>query len=181
MNCRQFQNQLHEYLDRSLPDSAMAEAQTHLAGCLVCREAVREEQKFAQVMSTGLRQNAEALTLRPEIRSRIIAAARRKPTPPALLESILNWWTRFPVAASASAALFIGGVVLMTSHFIGAQRHSAETAQIHDHFLPPTVSIQLSSRVPTYKFHREGNAVIDVLADETVIASVTLYPPAPRK
>jgi hypothetical protein len=98
-----------------------------------------------------------------------------------LLESILDWWKRFPIAASAGAALIVGGVALMASHFTGGQKQGVETTRVHNLHLPPTVSIQLSSRVPTFKFRREGNAVIDTLSDETVDASATLYPPASQK
>jgi anti-sigma factor RsiW len=90
MNCRNFQKRLYEYVEGSLSASAQAAAARHLAGCNVCRQAVRQEQQLAQFMSSRLQRDTMALTLRPDIRNRILTASEAKSSPPAVLESISN-------------------------------------------------------------------------------------------
>ena len=185
MNCRRFQKQLLEYVEETLSAGARAEAERHLAHCAHCREALSREQRFAQALSGSLRQETETLTLRPEIRQNILMAARRKPAPPTMMESVMGLWNRFawPAAISMSALLVISCLVLV--HFSRPRAGTTEIARSgepisHTDVAPyPAVSIQIESRVPAWKFHTEGNHVIDALSDETVIASGTISPGSP--
>jgi hypothetical protein len=181
MNCRRFQNQLHEYVEKSLSAGAVSAADRHLAGCSDCRQRVRQEQQFAQLLSGQLRQETEALTLRPDIRRKILAASQVAAAPPAVAESVYGLWsrflsTRFIRLAAIPASLLLVAAFLLISHFTGARSHETETARANDRDLHAAVSIQISYRLPARTFRREGNLVVDSLSDEIVVASGTLRP-----
>ena len=180
MNCEHFQKQLLEFVDGTLSAGARAAAERHLANCDACRQAVRQEQRFAQVLSDSLRQETEVLTLRPEILQNLLTAARRKPAPSTMLESIIGLWNRFTWQAAIFMSVLLAASCLVIIHFSRPRTSTTETAR-SDEPGPravvspyPAVSIQIASRVPAWKFRREGNQVIDTLSDETVIASGTL-------
>jgi anti-sigma factor RsiW len=181
MNCRCFQNQLHEYVEGSLSAGALAAADGHLSGCSTCRQRVRREQQFAQFLSGRLRQDTETLTLRPEIRRKILTASQGAAAPPAVAESVFGLWSRFLSnrfirLAAIPASLLLVAAFLWISHFTGARSHETETARASDRDLHAAVSIQISYRLPARTFRREGNLVVDSLSDEIVVASGTLRP-----
>jgi anti-sigma factor RsiW len=174
MNCEHFQKQLLEFVDGTLSGDARAAAEQHLANCDACRQAVHQEQRFAQVLSDSLRQETEVLKLRPEILQNLLVAARRKPAPPTLAESIMGLWNRFPWQAAISMSVLLAVSCLVIVHFSRPRTSTTEMARSDEASPYPVVSIQIASRVPTWKFHKEGNQVIDALSYETVIASGTI-------
>lgn len=171
MNCRSFQDRLYEYVEGSLSTGAQAAADRHLAGCSACRQAVSKEQRLAQTVSHGLRSGAKRLTLRPEIRSQILAAAEVESRPP-VRESVAELWKRlFRLAVIPVSLVLIAGCLLVR-YLPSAETRRTETAGAAQNGRS-IVSIQISYRVPTYKFHQEGAQVVDSLSDETVVASGT--------
>jgi anti-sigma factor RsiW len=181
MNCRRFQNRLYEYVEGTLSAGAQAAAERHLAGCPACRVAVRREHEMAQALGTSLRQRVANLSLEPEVRQRILAAARRQPATLGLMESLAGFWKRFAAPAAIAMILLLVIASLMTAAlFFGPSRQVVGTLSAESRNLPPAVSIQISARVPTYKFHRENNYVTDTLSDETVVASGTLQLGSPE-
>jgi anti-sigma factor RsiW len=185
MNCRRFQNRLHEYVEGSLSASAQAAAGRHLAGCSACRQAVRKEQQLAQFMSSRLQQATMNLTFGLEIRNRILTAFEDKSTPPVVAESIADLWKRFFRLATIPVSLLLVAAFLLITHSPGTRMYHVETISSVDNNLRPAVSIQISYHLPACQFHREGNFVIDSLSDETVVASGMLRPggqePLPQK
>jgi len=188
MNCRRFQNRLYEYVEGTLSASVLDAAHRHLAQCRVCREAVRTEKEFAQRLSKHLRENAESLTLRPEIRQQLRVVARRQPAPltglcqnhrsyfctiPKLVEVSVGWWKRF-AWPTATALLLLLIITFFSTHIPSVRGPAPAPGRPVEPNLPPAVTIQLSARVPTHEFRREGNWVIDTFAYETVVASETV-------
>jgi anti-sigma factor RsiW len=180
MNCRRFQNRFYEYVEGSLSDDTQAAANEHLARCSACRQAVAQEQQRAQFLFDRLRQDTETLALRPEVRRRILTSPKCKSVPRASLESIIGLWNRFARSATIAVSLLLFAAFLLISHLSGTRIretiHETETAPGDDRNLQPAISIQISYRVPTFKFRREGNLVVDTLSYETVVASGTLRP-----
>jgi anti-sigma factor RsiW len=167
MNCRRFQNQLYEYVEGTLSPTARAEAEGHLAACSNCREALRREQETAPALAARFQRGTE-------IRDRILAASRRQPEPIGFAESLLALWRRFAVPAAISAFLLLALGALMVTNIFRGQTQGGNTIGVGEHGVPSAVAIQVSSRVPTYRFHREGNSVVDTLSYETVVASETV-------
>lgn len=79
-----------------------------------------------------------------------------------------------PAAISAFLLLAIG--TLMVANIFRGRPHGGNTLEAGEHGVPPAVTIQVSSQVPAYQFHREGNSVVDTLAYETVVTSETIRP-----
>jgi hypothetical protein len=185
MNCDSFQDKMHEYVDGSLSTDAGAAAEQHLAVCSACRGAVEKEKQFTRVLSKRLRQGSDALTLRPEIRRNILAASRREASP-ALAETVASWWQQWIRWAIPAAALAIAVMVVMVIHFSGLRSRQTIQAPIMpslatvkpspDQNQPPAVSIQISYRLPTHEFLKDGNLVIDTLSSETVVADGNFQP-----
>jgi anti-sigma factor RsiW len=158
MNCSDFQNQLHEYVERSLSADGQAAAKAHLAGCGACMQAVRQEQQVVQFLSAHLRQETKALALSPDIRNRILASLKAGSSP----QTIVSLWTRFAWPLGIAASLLLAAMLLPTKHFTDTGAASA-------------VSIEDSYRVPIHKFRQEGNLVLDTISYETVVVSETLW------
>ncbi len=178
MNCRRFQNRLYEYLEGTLSARTQSAADRHLARCNVCRQVVREEQQLAQFLSERLRQGTETLALGPEVQRRILTALEHQSTPLADEESVVGAWSTLVWPLAIAASLLLIATFLLINYSSGARIHETEMARSSDR--DSTVSIQVSYRVPTYKFHQEGNLVVDTLSDETIVASGTLWPGHPE-
>jgi anti-sigma factor RsiW len=181
MNCESFQNELHEYVEGTLSTGARADAERHLAGCDACRRLLQKEQQLARVLAARLRQSSEALTLAPEIRRNILAAARDKSAIPTAAESITNLWRYWlRLAAIPAVSLLVIATFFLEPHFFG--KHTIQKAQkpaalpVASYSPRPAVSIQISYRVPAYKFDQDRNGVIDSLSYETVAATGTFQP-----
>lgn len=188
MNCDSFQNQMYEYVEGSLSTDAQAAMAQHLGICNGCRQAVEKEKQLAMILSKRLRQNSDALTLSPEIRRAILAAAQRKAASPTVAESVANWWRQWIRVMIPATALLVAMGMVTALHF--SSRQVGQTIQVSltngvavktqspEQTQPTTVSIQISSQVPTYKFQPEGNTVVDALSTETVMTSGSFQPDA---
>jgi anti-sigma factor RsiW len=173
MNCGQFQNRLYEYVEKTLPANEQAAAQQHLAGCATCQRAVQQEQAMALKLSARLHRRTEGLSLDPEHRRNILAAARSSVPSPGVWESMVALWNRFAMPAGIALALAVVALIV-SSHFSGPARRGAAIARVEGHNPQGAVSIQLSAQVPMLRFRREGDQIVDTLAYETVVASGTL-------
>ena len=171
MNCWRFQNRLHEYVDGTLPARIQAAADKHLAGCAACRQAVGQEQQLAQFLSNRLRQGTEPLTLHPQIQQRILATLESIPATNG--GSVVCLWDRFARPLGIAVSLLLIVTFLLIDFFSGARVR--ETVRSDGRDIQSAVSIEVSYLVPTYKFSKEGNLVVDTLSYETVVASGTLW------
>jgi len=177
MNCRRFQNRLHEYVEGTLSAGTQAAADRHLARCTACRQAVGQEQQLAQILSERLRQGTETLALHPQIRRRIVTALESSPAADG--QSVVCLWNRFARPLGIAVALLLIATFLLINFFSGARVH--ETARPDSGDIHSAVSIEVSYLVPTYKFSKEGNLVVDTLSYETVVASGTLWTGGPER
>ena len=177
MNCRRFQNRLHEYVEGTLPAGIQAAADKHLAGCAACRQAVGQEQQLAQFLSNRLRQGTEPLTLHPQIQQRILAALESIPATNG--GSVVCLWDRFARPLGIAVSLVLIVTFLLIDFFSGARVR--ETVRSDGRDIQSAVSIEVSYLVPTYKFSKEGNLVVDTLSYETVVASGTLWTGGPER
>jgi predicted anti-sigma-YlaC factor YlaD len=178
VNCRHFKNRLYEYVEGTLSARTQAAAYKHLARCNACRQAVRQEQQLVQFLSERLRQDTQTLALGPEVQRRILTALEHQSAPLVDEESIAGSWGRLAWPLAIAASLLLIATFLVINYSSGARVH--ETAQSNGHDIHSAVSIQVSYRVPIYKFHQEGNLVVDTLSDETIVASGTLWPDHPE-
>jgi anti-sigma factor RsiW len=163
MNCRHFQKHLYEYVEGSLSASAQAAADEHLAQCDACRQAVHQEEQCAQFLSTHLRQGTEMLTLRPEIRRRILTSPKSESSPP----SVVGLWNRLAWPLGIAASLLLTTAIVLVNHYSRSRVDVCE--------------IQISYRVPTHQFRKVDNLVLDTMSEETVVIDETLREIQERK
>jgi hypothetical protein len=154
-------------------------ADKHLARCTGCREAVSQEEQLAQILSTRLGQAADAHTLHPQARQRILTTFEFIPVRHG--ESIVCLWNRFAKPLGIAVSFLLIVTFLLIDFFSGTKVHETKTARGAGSTVPSAVSIDLSYRVPTYKFRKEGNLVVDTLSYETVAASGTLWISGPTR
>ena len=174
MNCKRFQNRLYEYAEGTLSPRRQTAANKHLSQCSECRQALHQQQQFALVLSDRLRQDAEALSLRPEVRQRILSALERESAPTTNRQSIVYPWIRFVRPLAVAASLLLIATLLLVNHFSRARIPETKTVRSNGPDIHSAVSIQISCCVPTYEFRREGDFVVDTLSCETIVASGTL-------
>jgi len=177
MNCRRFQNRLHEYVDGTLSAGTQAAAVKHLARCAACRQAVGQEQQLAQFLSNRLRQGTDTHMLHPQIRRRLLTAIKSIPAPDG--ESVVCLLNRFGRPLGVAVSLLLIVTFLRINFFSGARVH--ETARSDGRDTHSAVSIEVSYRVPIYKFRKEDNLVVDTLSYETIVTSGTLWTGGPER
>jgi anti-sigma factor RsiW len=178
MNCQRFQSQLHEYVDGTLSAGTRTAADRHLAWCTACREAVRQEEQLAQILSARLRLAADAHTLHPQVRRRILTTFDVIPV--TNRESIACLWNRFAKPLGIAVPLLVILTFLLSNFFSGTKVHEEKTARGAGSAVHSAVSVELSYRVPNCRFRKEGNLVVDTLSYETVAASGTLWISGPK-
>jgi len=151
MNCQRCQDQVFEYLDGSLSDSARAAVEAHLEHCAACRQTVQAH----QALVARFRQETEFLMLRPGLLNRVMSAAEEPMAP--RFASVF----RAPLAWAAAIA-----AVLLVAAGLSFRRPSRTNVQRSESTPTPalsSISIRFSSCDPTYTFRREKNVVIDAL------------------
>ena len=176
MNCRRFQNRLHEYVEGTLSSGTQAAADRHLVRCAACRQTVSEEQQLAQILSERLRQGTETLALHTQILRRILTALESSPAADG--ESVVCFWNRFARPVGIGVSLLLIATFLLINFFSGTKDPETKIVRSDIH---SAVSIEVSYRVPTYKFRKEGNLVVDTLSYETIVASGTLWAGSPER
>ena len=158
MNCRDFQDELFEFLDGTLSPDKRAGAERHLMECGACREAVRQHQQWAQSLPARFRQNSmPGAAPRSEAAHRVGACGQGQ---------------RAGGGASAPGDLALDR--LAHGHRGGAAhrgriesrgplRGRVQKAETARRPAPAVISIRVLYCDPTYTFRRENNQVIDAL------------------
>jgi anti-sigma factor RsiW len=177
MNCWRFQNRLHEYVDGTLSARTQTAADRHLARCTACRDAVSQEQHFAVNLPERLRQGTASLALHPQIRQRIVTALESDSAADA--ESVVRLWNRFARPLGVAVSLLLIASCVLVNFFSGAKVHKTTPSVGRE--IRSAVSIEVSYRVPKYKFRQEGDLVVDTLSYETIVASGTLWTGGPER
>ena len=172
MNCEQLRENLYDYLDGSLLPSEQAAAERHLAGCLVCREAVRRESQLAQSLSRRFEQAVETVALDPVTRRGMAAAVERKVAGSRERPPVLFW--RRLALPFAAAAVMLMAAIWMRHHFVAGPNSHLETARLPAPSDNHEVRIHVSYSVPGYIFRKEGHLVIDALTCNTLVADGAL-------
>jgi len=170
MNCRQFQNDLFEYVEGSLPPAQRRAVDGHLATCPACRLRLAQEQQVAQTLAQAFQHHTAELTLPPDFAERLLATIPPKPVlrRPSLAEVLNAGWLRllWPLALTAGLLL----VCLPSARKFPA----APPAPAGGPPRPPEISIHSSVRLPAWTFRQEGQRVCDTLSYETIVANGTL-------
>lgn len=97
MNCQEFQNSLHPYVDGELGVNETLVADAHSAGCPPCRGLAVRERQFRQLLRRQPRELAP-----PELRARIVSRVRRSAR-----VAVLRQWLVAPALTAAAAALVV--------------------------------------------------------------------------
>lgn len=174
MNCRQFEDQIFDYLDGSLPPGQAPTAESHLARCAHCQATLAAHRRFAERLSRDMHADLPPFTLKPAAESRFqnalrTAAARRR-------RRELVWST----ALAAGLAL----ALRQPAPAVHAVAHEFSfdplpTLQSQPSARPQTEHIKIFEveRLSRYTFDQQGGTVTDCLTQETRTDEATFVGP----
>jgi hypothetical protein len=127
MNCQNFQLDLGEYADRTLPASRAAAVEAHLADCASCRAFVTDVQTLSS-LATSL----ERRTPPPHVWTRIAATLQAETDP-------RPWWNPFvsplgwrPLFASGVMVLLLSGATWLSWREATVQSERASSVAAQD-------------------------------------------------
>ena len=156
MNCKDFNDQLPEFLDESLTTAQQAAARQHVEKCLDCQRALARQEAFAKSIRHSLNQKTQGRSLRPEVRRNIVKAF--EPTRQASIWSFFEAIWRRP----AWVVVVVLGFLLLISgrHFY---RHPAKIPTQHiaakdGRF---TCVINVPIQTETHINRRQNNMAVD--------------------
>ena len=116
MNCHDFQNELFEYVEGSLPVRQRRAAEAHLVDCPTCRFQLRQAERVAQTLARGFQQHTAELTLPPGFSERLLATLHAS-TPEKSIpihDAVQALWLRLLWPVAMTACLFL--VCLRADH-----------------------------------------------------------------
>jgi anti-sigma factor RsiW len=170
MNCREFENDLYEYLEGSLGAGTQAAAEKHLKECLLCHEKVQAERQVARSLSEGFQRATERLELPAAVGRRVMAVVAQERAAREQQRSAGSFWRRVAwpgVWGAAASAVVAGWLVLLWPGGLGTTRPRPRLAH-------GPVSVQLSLVTPIYTFRQEDGFVIDALTCQTNVVNQRL-------
>ena len=175
MNCREFNDRLHEYLDEALDVRLQPAAREHLRQCADCRAILVREQAVAQSIRHSLEGAAAGLSLRPDIRRKVLQALESETS---ASNTWMNPWRRLVSAAIRPVSLggALVGVLLVLIVLQSQQRmpeHSSPntTEQIGRDFRVIDVPMQTQTHV----FQQQDDSVVDSINPRGSLAHARLF------
>lgn len=140
MNCRRFQNCVHEYMDGALSAREQGAVERHRARCGACQRTLLREQQVAQVLSRRFRHDTELLAIRPDLWRLVLEKVEQRQHRWTLLESAGEFWVRWawPMVISGSLLVLIGLTVYRP--FPAAHAREREAANATTDTYPSAVS-----------------------------------------
>ena len=170
MNCRRFQHEIYEYLDRSLSPRAQAAAEEHLSACAACRQMVNRQRQIAQSLSAKFRGATESLQLAPDVGRRVIAVLAEQREASDHQQGNVIFWRPWALPLAIAAL----GLLLLAGFFFFVRPPGPGVPHSQPHIAQNEVSVHLSYLVPIYTFRREGGFVIDALTYQTNVIDESL-------
>ena len=170
MNCREFQDELYEYLEGSLSLQHQAAAEQRLAQCAACRLAFQGERETARRLSNTFRGATDSLRLPTDVERRVVTALAQPRGVAEKPRTELYFWRRWAWPLTAAAAGLLG----LVGFYSFVQVPGLRMARPPSHQAGEGALVQFSYVVPTYTFRREGGFVVDALTYQTNVVNQTL-------
>lgn len=153
LTCPAFEAQLPEYLEETLSDSAVADAELHLASCADCRALVADVREITR-QAAVLPGMTPSRDLWPEIEARthakVLPLASRTAAP----------WSRWHLGAIAAALV---GITALSTWAISTRDRGIDA--------PPAVANNLDSSTPLVRGAVEGASVATPSTPSTPLES----------
>ena len=163
MNCQDFNDQLHEFLEGSLCAEDQSAARQHLHGCDTCSRALFREEARAKSIGQSLRHATSDLALLPETKRAILKGAEaNKPSSDQWMR-IREIFTAWPIRPLVVGVALAGCMFL----FLGIYTNRSTTKPIvpqqiaYVAFDSCVVDVPLPTEI--HLFRRENNRVVDTI------------------
>ena len=163
MNCQDFNDQLHEFLDGSLCAEDQSAARRHLQCCDTCSRALLREEARAKSIGQSLRHATSDLSLIPETKRAILKGAEsNKPSlhPWMRIREMFNAWPIRPLAAAVALA---GGMVFLFGIYANRSTTKPIATQQIAHVALDSCVVDVPLQSEIHLFRRENNTVVDTI------------------
>ncbi len=169
MNCGQIQNLFCELTDGSLPPRTAAAAKEHFTACPACSHARERERAISKALSAQFENAANSVSLDEAARRQIAAAVKRRiaDNRPA---SAIPFWRRLALPFGIAFAGFALAMLVMHGTVSTETRRSPKPTARH---ATGAIHMEISYSQPVYTFRRQGNTIIDSIADSSLTAEET--------
>lgn len=112
MTCREFREDIDDYLDDVLEEVKRDAVRAHLAGCSECRLVLQRTETLGRLLQQGLESAGARVAVTSKLSARILAADRSKPPRGSAEQRAWQWLFAHPVrvvgaGATVAAALFV--------------------------------------------------------------------------
>jgi anti-sigma factor RsiW len=174
MNCKSFNDVLHEYLDETLDAEDQAAAREHLRRCDPCRSALLRERAFSESVGRSFDRTTAGLSLRSGMRQDVLRALESEPASSSAWSGILRRLFSLRLRPAGAMATFLGVALLI---LVAALHHhvSRDSApQAVSQTGPVACVIHVPIRTQIHVFRRENNTVEDAVAYGTCVGHAGL-------
>ena len=113
MNCKSFNDVLHEYLDETLDAEDQAAAREHLRRCDPCRSALLRERAFSESVGRSFDRTTAGLSLRSGMRQDVLRALESEPASSSAWSGILRRLFSLRLRPAGAMATFLGVALLI--------------------------------------------------------------------
>jgi Putative zinc-finger len=163
MNCKQFNDQLPDYLDKTLPAAVLATARDHVHKCDACQRTLARQEALAKSIRRSLHHETERLSLRPETRRNILNALKQPELSPPFREGIQTFFiSLWRQPAWAGAILLCLLLLVFGGHFIlrPATRFAPPMTAKNERI---TYVFDVPIQTETHVYRRQNNMVVDAV------------------
>jgi anti-sigma factor RsiW len=169
MNCGQIQNLLCEITDGTLPSRTRAAAEERINACSACRQALERERAISKAFSAQFEYAANSVSFDEAARRQMAVLVKRRISENRM-ESTIPFWRRLALPFGiAFAGLALAALVMQESISMGTRR-PPEPAARH---ATSAIHIEISYSQPVYTFQRQGNTIIDSIAENSLTVEET--------
>ena len=167
MNCRDFRDNVHEFVDEALDAPRQRAAREHLAGCADCQRQVEQ----LRALSEGLHAATAGISLSWTAQREILAAVREDAQPAVASgwRETWEWIIGHPMRLLAPAAVF--AIVLWLNLQVRHHAASPTTTQSMRVARQTTIDVPLSSEV--HVFQVRNGMVIDTVVTQIAESHAT--------
>jgi anti-sigma factor RsiW len=108
MTCHEFEDDLHDYVDGTLPARAQQAAAEHAHGCPRCRNALQRAQALGHLLQQSLGSAAAPIAFSGAARQQMLARLQRELSPARTSRpSLWSWFTGSPLRTLGMAAAVV--------------------------------------------------------------------------
>jgi hypothetical protein len=166
MNCREFRDDVDEFLDETLDAPRAAAARDHVATCAHCQLTLQRLESFGRTLSRELDVATAGIALSPASRRQILDAVHGRRTAEPVWHQVWHWLKAHPVRALAPVATFVL-VLLLTLQF---RQLSPRARAVNPTLGVPSYLVDVPFRTEIHVFQLQNGTVVDTVLTHVAVS-----------